>query len=358
MTLGRAGGLVTALLREPPDLTALATPEAWNLVKETAPALGVATHIAHAARPHVAGEERAWCDSVLLQSWQIHDQSLAELDSVLAIFDDAGIPAISLKGPLLARRHYQPYFLRKPSNDIDLAVRNKDLELARDIFMRAGYTPLKTIREARLRDHHLALSHPSRRKVELHFRLSHGCLGIPVEEFFDRAVAARMPSGRSTLVLEPADELMHLILHFAVRHKESHFLPPLHEIRHVWASAPVDRRQEAVNRAAEHRFAGAVAITDLACRTVWGTPLLGPEIHAPKTWLHRWMNEKLYWDFERRAAIPTAKLTPASKLWGRWLEFRLTDRPIDTFRVLKVVTLALWYWAGRKLSQTAPGQAR
>jgi hypothetical protein len=321
-------------------------------VKETAPSLGVATHVAHAARPHVAGEERAWCDRVLLQSWQRHDQSLAELDSVLAILDEAGIPAISLKGPLLARRHYQPYFLRKPSSDIDLAVKDKDLERARDVFIRAGYSPLESIREARAQGRHLVASHPSRRPVELHFRLSHGRLGVPVEEFFDRAVTAQMPSGKSALILGPADELMHLILHFAHRHKESHFLPALYEVRHVWTSAPAAPRQEALNRAAAHRFAGAVAITDLACQSVWGTPLLGPDVDAPKTWLHPWINAKLYRDFERHCAIPSARLTPAERLRGRWLEFRLTDTPLDTFRVLKLVMLSFWFWAGRRFRRT------
>jgi hypothetical protein len=348
MTSGGAASLVTALLREPPDLAALATPETWNLVKAAAPSLGVATHIAHAARPHVSGPERAWCDRVLLRSWQNHDQSLAELESVLAILDEAGIPAISLKGPLLARRHYQPYFLRKPSSDIDIAVGNKDLEAARDAFIRAGYTaPIETIREARAQGRHVVFSHPSRRQIELHFRLSHGHLGIPVEEFFDRAVTVRTPSGRSALMLEPADELMHLILHFAHRHKPSHFLPALHEVRHVWMSAPAARRQDALNRAAAHRFAGAVAITDLACQSVWGCPLLGPDVRAPRTWLHRWVDEKLYRDFERHSAIPSARLTPAARLRGRWLEFRLTDTPFDTLRVLKLVTLSFWFWAAR-----------
>ena len=306
--------------------------------------LGVTALVAYAARPHFSSTERAWCDQMLLQSWQRHDQGLAELDSVLAILDEAKIPAISLKGPLLARRHYQPCFLRKASNDIDVAVKSIDLERAYDAFVRAGYAPTTTIREARLRYHHLAMSHPSRRSVELHFRLSHQCLGIPVDEFFDRAVQARTPSGRNTLILEPADELMHLVLHFAQRHKGGYFLPTLHEIRHVWTSAPVACRREAVRRAAAHHFAGAVAITDLACSSTWGTPLLGPEIAAPRTWLHRWMNEKLYRDFERRATLPlTIRRTPAMKLWGRWLEFRLTDRPHDALRVIKVLLLALWF---------------
>jgi len=335
-------------LREPPDLTPLTSPETWNLVKTMAPSLGVATHIAHVARAHVAGEDRAWCDSVLVQSWQRHDRSLEELDSVLAILDNAGIPAISLKGTLLARRHYQPYFLRKPSSDIDLAVKNADLERACAALTRAGYTPRDTIREARGQMHHVALTHGSGETVELHFRLSHGCRGIPTEEFFERAVAEQMPSGRSVLILDPADELMHLILHFGQRHKQSHFLHSLYDVRHVWNSASPNLQQEAVDRAVSHRFAGAVSIANLACRSMWGIPLLGPEINPPKTWLNRWMNEELYRKFEHHSTIPTAELTPATKLRGRWLEFRLTDRPSDTLDVLKVLLLSVWYRATRQ----------
>jgi hypothetical protein len=317
-------------------------------VKETAPSLGVATHIASIARSHVTNQERAWCDLVLAQSWQQHDRSLEELDSVLSLLDQARIPVISLKGPLLARRHYEPYFRRKPSSDIDLAVTSSELEKACEVFKQAGYAPVETIPEAQAQFRHIAFFHPSARPVEIHFRLSHGRLGIPVEEFFDRAVSVRMPSGRSVLTLEPTDELMHLILHFAHRHKASHFLHALYEVRHAWSQASRQQRQEAVNRAAKHRFAGAVTITDLACQSVWGAPLMGPEIDAPRTWLHRWMNEELYRDFERHSAVPMPELTTAEKLRGRWLEMRLTDTPADTLDVMKVFITSLWLRMTRK----------
>jgi len=106
--------------------------------------------------------------------------------------------------------------------------------------------------------------------------------------------------------------------------------------------ASVNCRREAVGRAATHRFAALSRLRMLPAGP-YGNPSSGPEVDAPKTWLHRWVNEKLYRHMERHTTIPAARLTPARKLWGRWLEFRLTDTPLDTLRVMKVVMLALWF---------------
>jgi hypothetical protein len=109
------------------------------------------------------------------------------------VLSDAAIQTLSLKGPLLARRHYDPPFLRQPSGDLDIAVRKKDLERACEALCRAGYRQNVSTSEALACSHHIVMTHSTRPPIELHFRVSHGPLGMPVDEFFDRSIAASFP---------------------------------------------------------------------------------------------------------------------------------------------------------------------
>lgn len=287
--------------------------------------------MAYRARPHLPAENQAWCDEILTRSWADNNRNLHDLDRILGILDDAKIPAISLKGPLLARRHYRPAFLRKRSRDIDVAVRDRDVERATAALREVGYAPLVELRESRLRTHHFELFQKGEPPVELHFRLTHGAFGIPVEEFFDRAVSCELPSGRTALVLGPADELMHLILHFAYGRSVGLF--HLNEIRLVWEHSPASVRCTAVDRAIQHHFTSALAFTDVAFQAHWGRRLFGPEIELPGTWLQRWIDDSLYQDFQRCHAIPVARQSLPMRLRTRWLDFRLTDTPSDAFRL-------------------------
>ncbi len=131
--------LLTRLLSEPPDLTVISDPDSWEIVKANAGRHGAAPLIAFIARPHVSQPDRAWCDRILVSSWKKHEQNLRHLDYVLSILDDAAIPALVLKGPVMACRYYQPAFLRKPSGDLDLAVRKEDLDRACEALAHAGY---------------------------------------------------------------------------------------------------------------------------------------------------------------------------------------------------------------------------
>ncbi len=130
--------LLTRLLSEPPDLGIAADPAAWKIVKDNAGRHGVAPLAAFIARPHVNAAERAWCDRVLTSSWTRHAHNLQQLDDALAILDDARIPVLALKGPILACRYYQPPFLRKPSTDLDLALKKEDLNRACEALAKLG----------------------------------------------------------------------------------------------------------------------------------------------------------------------------------------------------------------------------
>lgn len=343
--------LLTPLLADTPDLSVLQNPAAWNAIKQNAGRYGVAALIAYTVRPHVSRDDRPWCDRILTESWIRHERMLRELDYVLSLLSSEGIPAVSLKGPLLARRLFEPPFLRKPSMDLDVAVRQPDLEAACQALLRAGYTLDLPLSEAVALSHHVTFSHPSRTHLELHFRLSHHTLGIPVEEFFERTECVRLPSGLEARVLAHADQLLHLVLHLA----QSRFgtLFHLYEIRRAFSAAPPEVRSEAIQRVVAHRFCGALRMADVAVRTCLGNGFLSANPSIPKTWLNWRLDEKLYRDFERWG-VPDRELTLAARLWGRWLEFQLTDSPSDALRFVKLFART----ARSRIAQGAWGKIR
>jgi Uncharacterised nucleotidyltransferase len=342
--MGSSLSLLTRFLSEPPDLTVIADAAAWKIVKTNAARHGVGPLVAHAARPHVTGPERAWCDRVLLSSWTRHEQSLRELDDILARLDDAGVPALVLKGPLLGLRYYQPPFLRKPSSDLDLAVKEEDLDRAFEALAPLGYAPEASMRESRAINHHVAMEHPSRSSIELHFRLTHKALGIPVAGFLDRGVEYALPGGRKARILSPADEIFHLVLHRA----SGRFATLFHlcEVRKIWNAASPEVRREAVEMAVRHHFAGVFAMTDIAFRAHWGESMLTIDAIEP-TWLHWRLTARLYDEFER-CSDPGRELPLTIRLKRKWLDFQITDQPRDALRFTAEMGRIAWFQLFRK----------
>ena len=332
--------LLSRLLSEPHDLTVISDSESWETIRAHAVRHGAAPLVAFIARAHVDSAGRSWCDRILAQSWTRHSRLLQQLDDVLAILDDADIPSLSLKGPLIAQRYYQPAFLRKPSGDLDLAVRKADLDRAIEALARVGYMPEPRMREARATNHHLSFDHPSWPQIELHFNLSHKALGIPVDEFIDRSIKYSLPSGRTARILAPADEILHLVLHRAAGRFATLF--HLYEVRKIWDSAPLSVRQQAVRLAADRHFAGVFALTDIAFRVHWGQPMLTPDLQLPQTWLSWRLTEKLYNRFEQYSE-PGRELPLTVRLQRKWLDFQLTDQPADAIRFGADAARIAWF---------------
>lgn len=348
--------LLAGLLSEASDVTVISDPESWETIRLHAVRHGAGPLVAFIARPHADSAARIWCDRILAESWTRHSRSLRQLDHVLSILDDADIPSLCLKGPLLAQRYYRPAFLRKPSGDLDLAVRKADLDRAIEALGRVGYTPEPRMREARATNHHLTLEHPSRPHIELHFNLSHKALGIPVDEFVDRSVTYSLPSGRPARILAPADEILHLVLHRAAGRFATLF--HLYEVRKVWNSAPLSIRQEAVRLAADYHFAGVFAMTDIAFRVRWGHPML-TGLQLPQTWLNWRVTEKLYNRFERYSE-PGRDLPLTVRLQRKWLDFQLTDQPADALRFGTDAARIAWFQllrSGWRTVKPAPGDS-
>jgi len=235
--------------------------------------------------------------------------------------------------------------------DLDLAVAARDLARACELLTDLGYEPEVSMPEALVRSHHVVLTHPSGPNVELHFRLSHQTLGIKVEEFFERAIPCHLPDGREVLVLSPADQILHLVLHLA--HSRFGTLFHFYEIKRVCFAETVDARSEAISRAVKHGFCGALRMTELAFRTLLGIPFLPSDISIPQTWLNWRLTETLFREMEAWSE-PGRSLTLAARLEGRWLDFQMTDTPLHGARMLANIAQTTRY----RLKQRAWGTTR
>ncbi|MCW5833039.1 MAG: nucleotidyltransferase family protein [Labilithrix sp.] len=144
-----------------------------------------------------------------------HDAHLSLLGRIDARFAEASLPAAALKGPLFAERFYARPSSRATS-DLDLLVREADLDRAASILADLGFVGVDGAEEPRQRreHHHLHLSHPDALPLELHFR-GYAAFGrvLPSEPL----VAGRRPApvaGMSAVgVLGPEDELVFLAVH-------------------------------------------------------------------------------------------------------------------------------------------------
>ena len=260
--------ILVPLLRDEPDFSGLTVPETWLAIQEAASAHRMAAVIAYTARGQGSAEQRNWCDQVLTDSWTRHDRNIRYLDRLLAIMADADIEVLALKCPILGRRHFQPPFLRRTSVDIDLGVRDCDLERAVAALVREGYTPGMSIREARSTSHHLEMARPGSPPVELHTRLSKMSLGVPVDDLFARAIPHLLPTGRVAHIPCPADELLGLFIHLAGDRFASFF--HLYEVRRIWRAATPELRKEVLTSAARYRVSAAVWLAHVAVQAYWG----------------------------------------------------------------------------------------
>jgi hypothetical protein len=331
---------LVGLLSSPCDPGAVYDSALWLQTTQVSALSGVSAVAAFTARPYASREQRIWCDEVLSLNWRRFDRNFHYLQHTLELLDHAGIQSLVLKGPLLAQRHYHPPFLRKTSLDIDLAVRECDIDRVCSVLKSDGYVQSKSLQEAKAYGYDLTLLHESAPRVELHFRLSHGASGIPVEEFFDRSRTVRLPNGTSARILGEADEILHLVLHYA--HHRFPLLFNLYEIRLIWNRASAETRNEAIRRAVQHGFFGAFAMTDVAFRVIWKEAFLPTDRPLPQTWLHWRINENLYWQCVDWSSSPD-KLTFWNRLRGRWLDFQVTDRPSDALKFAAMFFNVAWF---------------
>lgn len=202
------------LAREPSALAALAPPARVALLGRAVDH-GLLSAVA-ACLPRGDAVLRARFERLATATRLRDARSRAVLEEALAALAQAGITPIALKGPVLADRLYAEPALRA-STDLDLLVRDADLDRAADALGGVGFRRGDPAVDAyqRRRHHHLHLRRPPGPDVELHFR-AHSAFGIfPEAEPWARAVAWRTARGTPVAVLAPEDELVYLAVHAA-----------------------------------------------------------------------------------------------------------------------------------------------
>lgn len=154
-----------------------------------------------------------------------HLLGVASLRAVLAALARAGVPALPLKGPLLAEMLYEAPEER-PFTDLDLLVRRADVPAALGVLGALGYRHLPGGRPLAHELAHAAVfvraDDPVSVPVDLHWELvaPPGVVRrfpVPVEEVWERSVPA--PEwGPLARRLSTEDLLLYLALHLALHH--------------------------------------------------------------------------------------------------------------------------------------------
>ena len=145
-----------------------------------------------------------------------------ELAEILRSFHEAGIGVIVLKGAALAKSVY-PNVAIRPMIDIDLLVRQADLQKSHDKLLEMGYespTPVGIEGQQKLLHHLHPFVKPHKPVIEIHWALMpvYGPFKVDTDSLWQRAQPAQI-AGVPAMTLGPEDLLLHLCLHCAYGHR-------------------------------------------------------------------------------------------------------------------------------------------
>lgn len=213
------------------------------------------------------------------------------LRQILGRLRQAQVPVLILKGPILAEMVYPDPTLR-PMMDVDIVVPPDQGPLARQALLDLGYQvyvepgdPPAGYQEVILGELTLVRESETWPVIDLHMDLMvrerhRRALRLDVREFWERAQPAHL-LGEPVYVLDPADTLLHLCLHWSFGHQfaKLQVAVDLALLLHQRSSA-LD--WETLARRAEGcRVGKAVAQSLRLLRTLWAVPV-------PHSILHRW----------------------------------------------------------------------
>jgi putative nucleotidyltransferase-like protein len=142
----------------------------------------------------------------------------AELFRLLELFSANGVPALVIKGPVLAVQAYGDPSMRS-YGDLDLLVRQRNIRRATEVMIASGYqaaVSLRAIDAGKIPGQYLFCKRDSKLLVELHndLTLRYFPGPLPIEEFFARQIHMRLDAHE---VLAPCleDELVLICIHGA-----------------------------------------------------------------------------------------------------------------------------------------------
>lgn len=142
----------------------------------------------------------------------------AELFRLLDLFAAKDIPALVVKGPVLAMQAYGDPTMRS-YGDLDLLVRHRDIRRATESLQAIGYqaaVPLRAIDAGKIPGQYLFSNPDAKLIIELHndFTLRYFPRRLPIEDFFARQIRVRLDA-YETPALSVEDELVLICIHGA-----------------------------------------------------------------------------------------------------------------------------------------------
>jgi len=146
-------------------------------------------------------------------SWAKNINLFAETQRVLQTLNATGIDTIVLKGVALSLLYYRDRGVR-PMSDMDILVPTADAEAALKCLGLEGWRKFDMREDGDLRYRWAAtLLNRAEQQLDLHWHALHECVYPDADDdFWREAVPFEMP-GISTKALNPADNLLHVIIH-------------------------------------------------------------------------------------------------------------------------------------------------
>ena len=184
----------------------------------------------------------------------------AELFRLLRCFAAKEIPALVVKGPVLAMQAYGDPAMRY-FGDLDLLVRHRDIRRATEAMIASGFeatVPLSAIDAGKIPGQYLFSKPGANLLVELHndFTLRYFPRRLPIDRLFDRHILVRL-DGHEAPALAVEDELVYICVHGA-----THFWDRLGWIADV--AALVTRKSD-INWDSAMKFAKVVGAERMFC---------------------------------------------------------------------------------------------
>lgn len=245
-----------------------------------------------------------------------HLRARADLLRVAFELDDAGLPWLTFKGPLLAEHVYPRPDLRS-YRDLDLLVPAQSMPAAVRVLRRSGFEVAdrnwELFRREVRGEVHLLGGHGT--PVDLHWHpinwqgARHG-LTIDTSEWLRRSRRVGV-AGRAIPTLDVADGLVHLALHAALSGADR--LRWLQDLHHVISSEPPDW-DEVVHRARRSGVDTAVWIALRRLVVALGTPV--PVTHLSRLQpgcVTTAVSNGLTWTWSRRGMAQT----PIAGAWAK-----------------------------------------
>jgi hypothetical protein len=247
----------------------------WPEIKRLAEIHRFSALLAYSASSLLPAAERAWRDKILMSAHRQHGQRLAALRRMTDAFRNEGLTCVSLKGPLLSERFHPHPFLR-PSNDIDLFIREADAGTAAKLMQKMGFSlegrhpwPLQ-----RQLSQHLNFSATDwSPRVEVHYSLYlwNRAISEASGEFLERSVGWQSAAGFDASVLSRADDAFYSCIHAA--NHAFHRLRWLYDLLAIANSLTSDERARVRELAIRYGFTGHMMAASMAAEEFFGEKL-------------------------------------------------------------------------------------